>query len=189
MTPPSDCSEPWPRAIGCALTGQDTALATFSRPARDDVVGVVVEPLEAVDGPGVVPLTRVVVDDVQNHLQPDGVKRTHQLPELGVLFAHSAAVRVRTVGREEADRVVAPVVALSGVELEHRHGLDHGHTELDKVRDLVDQARERPAPAISAAIRRSQASSPHPIIRHHEYGPPAQRYGTTQFEASNGRLQ
>ena len=30
MTPPSDRSEPWPRAIGCALTGQDTALATFS---------------------------------------------------------------------------------------------------------------------------------------------------------------
>src|SRR5438876_12262712 len=29
MTPPSDRSEPWPRAIGCALTGQDTALATF----------------------------------------------------------------------------------------------------------------------------------------------------------------
>jgi 2-oxoglutarate dehydrogenase complex dehydrogenase (E1) component-like enzyme len=29
MTPPSDRSEPWPRAIGCALTGQDTARATF----------------------------------------------------------------------------------------------------------------------------------------------------------------
>jgi len=107
-----------------------------------------------------VPLARVVVDDVQDHLQPGRVQRPDQLPELGVLIAHLASVRVSVVRREETDRVVAPVVTLPGVKLKHGHQLHHGHAQLDEVRDLVDQAREGPASVIGQSrtrVRREAA--------------------------------
>ena len=115
------------------------------RPAGHEVVRVGVQPLEAVDGSSGVAFAGVVVDDVEHHLEPGGMESPHQLPELGVLVAHAAAVRVRAVGSEEADPIVAPVVALVRVELEHGHELHHGDAELEQVGNLADQPLESTA--------------------------------------------
>jgi len=42
--------------------------------------------------------------------------------------------------REEIERRVAPVVAVGGIELEHRHQLHHRDAELLQVRNLLDHA-------------------------------------------------
>jgi hypothetical protein len=112
----------------------------------------------------------VVVDHVEHDLEPHRVKRPDELAELGVLVAHRAAVRVGVVAREKADRVVAPVVALPRVELEHRHQLDHRHAELDQVRDLVDQAREGPAPVLGHPGGRMGGKAAHVELVDHRVG-------------------
>jgi hypothetical protein len=86
-------------------------------------------------GPEVVALGRVVVDDVEDHLDAGRVQRLHHRLEL-LGHAERVARRVQVVRREERDRVVAPVVAQPlGVEvvvvdeLVHRHQLDRGDAE------------------------------------------------------------
>ena len=89
-----------------------------------------------------VALGGVVVDDVEDHLDAGAVQRLHHLLELAHLAAELAAGAVAHVGREEADRVVAPVVAQPLVEQDlvvdegvHRHQLDRGDAELAQVLD------------------------------------------------------
>ena len=83
--------------------------------ARRRVVDPVVEPAvveaaerqrRAVDAT----LGGVVVDHVEDHLETRGVERPHHLLELAHLLAAVTRRRVGVVRREEADRVVAPVV-------------------------------------------------------------------------------
>jgi hypothetical protein len=83
------------------------------------VVSRVVDPLEGEDGPPVVPLGGVVVDDVEDHFQTRGVKRLHHRLELTDLIAGPPCAGVAVVGGEEPDGVVAPVVGQPPVHEEH----------------------------------------------------------------------
>ena len=53
--------------------------------------------------------------------------------------------RVLGVRREEAQRHVPPVVPLLGIALVDGQQFHHGDAEIQQVRDLVDDAGERPA--------------------------------------------
>ena len=106
------------------------------------VVAGVVQPAQAEHGALVVALGRVVVDHVEDHLETGGVQVLHHLLELADLAAHLRGGGVGGVRGEEAERVVAPVVAQplllqGGVvdELVHGHQLDGGHPELGQVAD------------------------------------------------------
>ena len=114
------------------------------------VVRVVVDALEGEGRAEMVAFGGVVVDDVEDHLELVAVEVVDHLLELGegeVVDAGEAAVR-----REEAERVVAPVVREALVqqvvvvdEDVDRHQLDGGDAErLDVVDDVgLDQAAER----------------------------------------------
>ena len=114
------------------------------------VVGEVVDPAHRQDRAHVVALGGVVVDDVEDDLDADGVQRLDHRLELlhltlrlsasgaGQLAGDSAVAGdgVGVVRGEEGDRVVAPVVAQSTVdevvvvhELVHRHQLDRRDAE------------------------------------------------------------
>ena len=100
------------------------------------VVRLVVDPLEAQRRTEVVPLGRVVVDDIEDDFDPGVVQRPHHALELLHLLAELTGGRVSVVRREEPDRVVAPVVAEALVEqrvvvheLVHGHQLDGGDTD------------------------------------------------------------
>jgi hypothetical protein len=74
----------------------------------------------------------VVVDDVEDDLDPGLVKRLDHLLELADLLAADSLARVARVRREEADRVVAPVVGEATLdEVAVPHELVDGH-ELDR---------------------------------------------------------
>ena len=75
------------------------------------VVGGVVDALERQHRPEMVALGGVVVDDVEDHLDPGLVQRLDHPLELAHLLAAPAGGRVLRVGGEVADRRVAPVVA------------------------------------------------------------------------------
>jgi hypothetical protein len=75
------------------------------------VVREVVDAAHGEGGPHVVAFTGVVVDDVEDHLEAGSVQFAHHDLELGDLPAAGADRRVLTVGGEEPDAVVAPIVA------------------------------------------------------------------------------
>ena len=84
------------------------------------VVGVVVDPTEAQGRAELVALGRVVVDHVEDHLDPRGVQGQDHLLELPHLATDPPRLEGRRVlleGGEEADRVVAPVVGQPGARL------------------------------------------------------------------------
>jgi hypothetical protein len=115
------------------------------------VVRGVVDALERQRGPEVVALGGVVVDDVEDDLDARLVQGAHHALELLHVLTGRGVAGVLVVRREEADRVVAPVVAqallLQGVvldELVHRHELDRGDAEVGEV---LDRRRVRDAPA------------------------------------------
>ena len=116
----------------------------------EPVVGGVVEAPQRQQRPPVVALAGVVVDDVQDDLDAGGVQHLDQLLELLDLLAPAAVGGVGVVGGEEADRVVAPVVAQAGrhqalvvQELVDRQQLDGGHPQSEEVVDhgRVPEAR------------------------------------------------
>ncbi len=117
------------------------------------VVRRVVDAAEAQRRAELVALGGVVVDDVEDHLDPGRVQRLHHRLEL----VHLARRGIAGVGREKADRVVAPVVAQPLLdepavvdERMHRHQLDRGDAEALQV---VDHRRRR-EPRVGAAQRR-----------------------------------
>ena len=121
---------------------------------RQSVVRGVVDAAEAQGRPAVVALGGVVVDDVEDHLDPGAVQRLDHVLELEHRVARSAARAVRRVRRQVAERVVAPVVAqpaldqeVLGHEVVHRHELERGHAQLLQVLDdhRVRERRIRPA--------------------------------------------
>ena len=106
----------------------------------DPVVRRVVDALEAERRTEVVPLRRVVVDDVEDHLDPRAVHRLDHRLELLHLLAELAGGGVVGVRCEEREGVVAPVVAQPFVEqgavldeLVHGHQLDRGDAQLLQV--------------------------------------------------------
>ena len=74
------------------------------------VVARVVDALEREHRAEMVAFGGVVVDDVEDHLDPGAVQRLDHPLELAHLLAVRARRRVERVRREEADRRVAPVV-------------------------------------------------------------------------------
>ena len=96
----------------------------------------------------------MVEHDVQDHLDARGVQGAHHLLELGDLFPHCARAGVAALGREKADRVVAPVVlqrlpragihvrVFQLVELLHRQQLQRRDSEILEVGDLLHHATE-----------------------------------------------
>ena len=126
----------------------------------EPVVARVVDALEREHRAEVVALGGVVVDDVEDHLDPGAVERLHHPLELAHLLAARAGRRVEGVRREEADRGVAPVVrqAPLGEELlvgdvVHREQLDGGDAEVAEVRDrgLRGEPRVRAAEVLAHA--------------------------------------
>ena len=118
------------------------------------VVGEVVDALECEHRPQVVALGGVVVDDVEDHLDPGAVERLDHPLELLHLLAAPAGGRVERVRSEVADRAVAPVVgqALGGElhlvgDVVDRQELDRGDAERREVleRRLRCEARVRPS--------------------------------------------
>ena len=98
-------------------------------PYLQPIVAGVVEAAERQRRTGFVAFRSVVVDDVENYLDAGGMQPAHR-------DAHLVRRAVRQIGRfrrEEAERVVAPVVAqatlLQGAVLQeglHRHQFDRG---------------------------------------------------------------
>ena len=94
--------------------------------------------------PAVVALGGVVVDDVEDHLDPGAVERLHHPLELAHLLAAAAGRRVGGVRRQVADRRVAPVVREPLVVQERlvddvvdREQLDRGDAEQLEVGDRL----------------------------------------------------
>ncbi len=103
-----------------------------------------------------VALGGVVVDDVEDHLDPGLVQRPDHRLELGDLLAALAGRGVLVMRREEADRVVAPVVPQPPVdqlrivdELVHGQQFDRGDAEAGEVLDRGRVAE----PGVGAALR------------------------------------
>ena len=118
------------------------------------IVGGVVEAAEAERRPQVVALGGVVVDDVEDDLDPLLVEDLHHRLELVDLRSGLVCAGVPDVRREEADRVVAPVVrhpALDQVLVRHElmdgHQLHRRHPERPQMgqRPRRHQPRIRPA--------------------------------------------
>ena len=91
-------------------------------------------------GPEVVALGGVVVDDVEDDLEAGGVERLDHRLELVDLPPPVAGRAVVAVRGQEADAVVAPVVAQASLEqvgvvheLVHRQQLDGGDAEVGQV--------------------------------------------------------
>ena len=104
-----------------------------------------------------VALRRVVVDDVEDDLEPGGVQGPDHRLELVHLATATSRGAVRPVRSEEADAVVTPVVMQAPLEqvrvldeLVHGHQLDGRHPEVDQI---AQYGRDGPAP------RRCRASS------------------------------
>ena len=120
--------------------------------AVEEVVLLVGEAAIGERRPAVAALGRVVVDHVEDDLEPRPVERLDEVAELVDRALRAGPAAVGAVGREERDRLVAPVVGpvarrVVGVEREHRQQLDGGDAEVDEVRDLLDEARVGPAPS------------------------------------------
>ena len=96
------------------------------------VVRAVVDPFERQHRAEVIALRGVVVDDVEDDLDPGFMQGLHQVLELGDDLRDTPR-RVLAVRGEEADRVVSPVVTQAAVdqvvvvdELMDRHQLHRG---------------------------------------------------------------
>jgi hypothetical protein len=149
------------------------------------VVAAVVEAAEAQGRPAGARLGRVVVDHVEDDLEPGEVEVLDHLLELGDLLAAVTGRRVRVVRGEEAQRVVAPVVdqaALGeiglGEELVHGQQLDRRHAEVLEVVGHRGrrQAGVRPAELLGhPVVQGGHALDVHLVD--HGVAPPAVRRG------------
>ena len=109
---------------------------------QQPVIGGVVDALERQRRAAFVAFGRVVVDDVEDDLEAGLVEARHHLLEFAQ--AVGAVGGVARVGREEADRVVAPIVGQTLLEQMtvvdegvDRQQLDRGHAERPDVIDHV----------------------------------------------------
>ena len=78
--------------------------------AVEPVVGGVVDPAEGKGRPAVIAFGGVVVDDVEDHLDPGAMKRLDHPLELAHLLALVARRGIAGVGGQVADRGIPPVV-------------------------------------------------------------------------------
>ena len=130
----------------------------------EPVVRLVVDAAEAQRRTAVVALGGVVVDHVEDDLDARRVQRPDHGLELADLLAALAGAGVPVVRREEADRVVAPVVGqvaldqrLLGEELVHRQQLHRGDADPAQVLDHRRVAQPRVgAPLVQRDLRVAQ---------------------------------
>ena len=108
------------------------------RLVRQPVPVLVVQASPADRGAALVTLGGVVVDHVEHHLQPRRVHPAHHLAELVAWVMGGGVARV---GAEEAQRVVAPVVAQAVLDqallvqdVVHRQQADGGDAQPQQVR-------------------------------------------------------
>ncbi len=141
-----------------AVAGAGEVLVQPQIAVDQPVVGGVVDAAEVDRRAEVVALGGVVVDHVEDHLDAGLVERPHHGLELGHRAAGVPVRGVLIVRREEAERVVAPVVSQPEVEqpvvvqeLVHRHQLDRGDVERFEV---VDDRRMAEAGIGSAQLLR-----------------------------------
>ena len=83
---------------------------------RQSIVGRVIHSTETERGSEMISFRGVIVNHVQDHFDAGRVEIAHHPFELGDLLAHRAAAGVLRLGREETDRVVAPVIAQAAVD-------------------------------------------------------------------------
>ena len=133
---------------------QRVAGARIVRVARpiglEEVVRLVVETAERQRGSLVAPFRRVVVDDIEDHLDARAVQRLHEVAELVDRAQRVTPGTVGGVRSEEGDRGIAPVVDQAGrgilrIELEHGQQLDGGDPEILQIGNLLDHAGVRSA--------------------------------------------
>ena len=123
---------------------------------RQHVVDVVVETLEGDHGSVLVAFCRVIENDIEEALDPVPVQFADQFLQLIAVLGRFVAHRVAGVRREEADRIVSPVIeqrpavhhALVSrlVEFKDRHQLHCVHPQVPEIRDLFHQSVERSRP-------------------------------------------
>jgi len=144
------------RVEAVARPGEVHVMAEIAR--HQPVVGDVVDALERETGAEMVPLRRVVVDDVEDHLDPGPVKRLDHSLELAHLLAARSRRRVQRVRSEKPDRRVPPVVGQAARVQEVLVGdvvdgqeLDGGDAQRAQVLDCVvgGEARVRAAKIVA----------------------------------------
>ncbi len=143
-----------------AVPGAGGVVVEVLRVVDQAVVGLVVQALEAQRRAHLVSLGGVVVDDVEDDLDACLVHRLDHALELLDLLTALASGGVLVVRGEEADRVVAPVVAQAAFlqvavlhELMYRHELERRDAEVAQVVDhhRVRHPRVGPADALGDA--------------------------------------
>ena len=127
------------------------------------------------------PFRRVVVDDVEDHLDARAVQRLDEVAELVDRAQRVTPRAVAGVRSEEGDRRIAPVVdqarrGIVRIELEHGQQLDGGDPEILQIRNLLDHAGVRPARAGPDARARMPREAGHVHLVDHRGGEgPAER--------------
>ena len=127
------------------VTGAGVVHVVEAIPVHQAVVGLIINAAKRDGRAHVVALSGVVVHHIQDHLNARLVVGTHHLLELSYRIARLVGGGVMVFRREEAKRVVAPVVAQSQVaqaivlkKLVHWQQLDGGYA---KVREVFHHRR------------------------------------------------
>ncbi len=149
------------------------------------VIRLVVDPAKRQRRPELAALGGVVVDDVEEHLDPGPVQRIDHALELRHHPRRIGGGGEPRIGREVAERVVAPVVAETLIDEElladaivHRQQLDGGDAQRRQMRDR----RRRGQPGVRAPdrLRHVGVQLGHALDMHlvdHEVGELAPRHG------------
>src|SRR5207245_901798 len=119
------------------------------------VVEFIVETAERIDPAPIVAFAGVIENDVENDLDPSGMKSPNHLPKLVDLAVLLTTAAIGGLGSGKGNAVVAPKVAqlfpslrvgegaIALVKLMNRQQLDGRHTQPLQIGDLLDQSRER----------------------------------------------
>ena len=147
------------------------AVVGVAAAAVEQVVLLVGEPAEAEGRPVEAALGRVVVDDVEDDLEPGAVERLDEIAELVGGAERIGPAAVRGVRREVGNRLVAPVVRPSRrggqpIELEHRQQFDRADTKVDQVRDPLDEPGVGATPSLGHARVRMRGEAAHVRLVH-----------------------
>jgi hypothetical protein len=142
-----------------AVPGARVVEVVLGLPGHEPVVHRVVDTPQRQGRSHLIALAGVVVDDIEDDLEPGPVQGAHHGLELAHLLSEPAG-GIAHMGRQEGDGVVAPVVGQSlidqmavGHEVVHRHQLHRGHPEAEQMIDdrVRGQAEVGPAQVLGYA--------------------------------------
>src|SRR4030095_11680048 len=104
-------------------------------PIRSEkVVTAIVNSPPGVNRAALIAFARVVIYDIEPHLDACRVKGADHFTKLRDCTAH----RVTLMRREEVQRHVTPIISLLRIELVHREQLDSGYAKLLQIRNFLD---------------------------------------------------